>query len=75
MVQLAVTTKNGEWTIFRNGKVVDFGMSRSRAIEAAEGMAQIASNSGDAVELLIQDYTGELSVRRSASLAEAELLA
>ncbi len=65
MLRLAVTTKDGEWTIFRDGTVVDFGMSRSRAIEAAEDLAHAAATAGEDVELLVQDYFGQLSVRRA----------
>ena len=65
MIQYAVTLKNGEWTVFEGGKVVAGGLSRSAAIETAERLAFIAEENGHAVELLIQDYNGELKERRS----------
>ncbi|HEY2709568.1 MAG TPA: hypothetical protein VGI95_16080 [Caulobacteraceae bacterium] len=65
MVQFAVTLKDSEWTVFRDGVVVGQGMSRSKAVEAAETLAFAAEASGEDVELLIQDYTGRLGARRS----------
>lgn len=64
MLQYAVTLKNGEWTVFQDGKPIATGLSRSAAIETAERLAFIAEEHGP-VELLIQDYTGELKERRS----------
>jgi hypothetical protein len=51
LVQFAVTLKDGEWTVFKDGAVLTNGMSRSRAIEEAE--------------LLVQDYIGQLITRRT----------
>lgn len=65
MVQFAVTQKDGEWTVFRDGEVVTKGMSRSRAIEQAETLAHDAAEAGAAAELLVQDYTGEVITRRT----------
>jgi hypothetical protein len=65
MVQFAVTLKNGEWTVFKDGAAVASGMSRSKAIEQAEALAFGAEEAGEDVELLIQDYTGHLGARRS----------
>lgn len=65
MVQFAVTQKDGEWTVFRNGEVVTRGMSRSRAIDHAETLAHDAAEAGDAAELVVQDYTGEVITRRT----------
>jgi hypothetical protein len=65
MVQFAVTQKDGEWTVFRDGEVVVSGMSRSRAVEQAETLAHDAVEAGEAAELLVQDYTGELTNRRT----------
>lgn len=65
MVQFAVTQKDGEWTVFRDGQVVTTGMSRSRAIEQAETLAHDAAEAGSAAELLVQDYTGEVITRRT----------
>ena len=63
MVQFAVTQKDGEWTVFRDGEVVTSGMSRSRAIEQAQMLAHDASEAGERAEVLVQDYTGELTTR------------
>ena len=65
MVQFAVTQKDGEWTVFRDGEVVTKGMSRSRAIEQAETLAHDAADAGEATELLVQDYTGEVITRHT----------
>jgi hypothetical protein len=65
MIQLAVTLKDGDWTVFKNGTPVASGMSRSKAIILAEEMAFAAEEAHDDVELLIQEYTGELRRRRS----------
>lgn len=65
MVQFAVTQKDGEWTVFRDGEVVASGMSRSRAIEQAETLAHDAAEAGEETELLVQDYMGELVTRHT----------
>ena len=65
MVQFAVTQKDGEWTVFRDGQVVAQGMSRSRAIEQAETLAHDAAEAGVPAELLVQDYTGQLVSRHT----------
>jgi hypothetical protein len=65
MVQYAVTLKDGEWTVFKDGEVLLAGMSRSKAIQEAESLAFAAEEAGEDVELLIQDYTGRLGARRS----------
>ncbi len=65
MVQFAVTLKDSEWTVFKDGVAVASGMSRSRAIQRAEDLAYAAEEAGEQVELLIQDYTGRLGARRS----------
>ena len=65
MVQFAVTQKDGEWTVFRDGEVVLSGMSRSRAIEQAETLAHDAAEAGEETELLVQDYIGELITRHT----------
>ena len=66
MIQYAVTLKNGEWTVFEAGKAIAGGLTRSAAIETAERLAFIAEEKGEAVELVIQDYNGELHERRSS---------
>jgi hypothetical protein len=65
MIQFAVTTKDGEWTVFRDAKPVARGMSRSDAVKLAEELAYEAEETGEAVELLVQDYTGQLKARYS----------
>jgi hypothetical protein len=67
MTQFAVTLKNGEWTVFRDGEPVTSGLSRSAAIEMAEGLAFDAEERGESVELLIQDYTGALGRKVSGA--------
>ena len=65
MVQYAVTLKNGEWTVFKDGAPIAAGMTRSRAVEMAEGLAFEAEQAGQRVDLLVQTYTGELTERHS----------
>jgi len=57
MVQFAVTLKNTQRTVFKDGVPINQGMSRSMAFEAEEA--------GDDVDLVIQSYTGELNERHS----------
>ena len=61
MIQYAVTLKQGDWTVFKNGDPIASGMSRSAAVEMAQGLAFEEEERGEVVELLIQDYTGELA--------------
>lgn len=63
MVQYAVTLKGGEWTVFSDGTPVADKLSRSAAVQMAKDMAFEAEARGEAVELLIQSYYGELSRR------------
>jgi hypothetical protein len=63
MVQLAVTLKDGDWTVFRDGQAIENDLSRSAAIQVARIMAFEAEERGEAVELLIQGYYGEMSRR------------
>jgi hypothetical protein len=65
MVQFAVTMKDGEWTVFRDGKPITSGMSRSAAVEMAEDLAYEAEERNEPVELLIQGYTGDLQRKLS----------
>ena len=67
MIHFAVTLKNGEWTAFKDGKPMSSGLSRSAAIELAEGLAFDAEEQGHSVELLIQDYTGALGRKVSGA--------
>ena len=61
MVQYAVTLKDGDWTVFSDGKAIEHGLSRSAAVQMAKDMAFEAEERGDSVELLIQGYYGDLS--------------
>jgi hypothetical protein len=65
MVQIAVALKDAEWTVFRDGAPVSHGMSRSEAVTLAEEMAFGAEEAGEDVELLVQEYLGELKARYS----------
>jgi hypothetical protein len=38
MVQYAVTLKDGDWTVFSDGKPVERGLSRSAAIQLAKDL-------------------------------------
>ena len=60
MVQYAVTLKDGDWTVFKDGAPVTSGLSRSAAVDLAESMAYESESQGEPVELLIQQYSGEL---------------
>ncbi len=59
MVQLAVIQKGAVWTVLRNGSPVEQGLRRSEAIVLAERLS-FEAEEAEAVELLVQDYTGEL---------------
>ena len=63
MVQYAVTLKDGDWTVFSDGKPIEHGLTRSAAIQMAKLMAFEAEERGDPVELLIQGYYGDMSRR------------
>ena len=65
MVQFAVTMKDGEWTVFRDGKPINSGLSRSAAVEMAEDLAYEAEERNEPVELLIQGYIGDLQRKLS----------
>lgn len=65
MVQYAVTLRDGDWTVFRDGVPRTTGLSRSAAIEMAKELVFQAEERGEAVELLIQGYYGEVSRRVS----------
>lgn len=70
MVQYAVTLKDGDWTVFRDGAALEHGMSRSAAIQMAKDLAFEAEERGDPVELLIQGYYGEMSRRLTGGADE-----
>lgn len=63
MVQYAVTLKDGDWTVFCDGVAMEHGMTRSAAIQLAKDRAFDAEERGEAVELLIQGYYGDMSRR------------
>lgn len=65
MRQYAVAQKDSMWTVFEEGRVLTVGLSRSAAVRMAEELAFKAEEDGDAVELVIQEYSGELKERRS----------
>ena len=65
MVQYAVTLKEGDWTVFKDGEAIERGLTRSAAIQLAKDMAFDAEENGDTVELLIQGYYGDMSRRLS----------
>jgi hypothetical protein len=70
MVQYAVTLKDGDWTVFCDGKPMESGMTRSAAIQLAKDLAFEAEERGEAVELLIQGYYGEMSRKLSGGEAD-----
>jgi hypothetical protein len=61
MIQYAVTLKDGEWTVYRDGAPIEKGLSRSAAIQMAKDLAFEAEENGESVELLIQGYYGDMS--------------
>lgn len=63
MVQYAVTLKDGDWTVFKDGAAVEHDLTRSAAIQMAKIMAFEAEERGETVELLIQGYYGDVSRR------------
>ena len=68
MVQFAVTLKDGDWTVFKDGKPVAADLSRSSAVQMAKDLAFAAEERGETVELLIQGYYGDLSRRVTGSV-------
>lgn len=70
MVQYAVTLKDGDWTVFCDGRPLEHGMSRSAAIQMAKDLAFEAEERGDPVELLIQGYYGDMSRRLTGGVDE-----
>jgi hypothetical protein len=68
MVQYAVTLKDGNWTVFSDGRAIEHDLSRSAAIQLAKDLAFAAEERGDTVELLIQGYYGDLSRKVTGGL-------
>lgn len=67
MVQFAVALKDGEWTVFNDGRPVARDLTRSAAVQLAKDLAFEAEERGETVELLIQGYYGELSRKVTGS--------
>ena len=67
MVQYAVAQKDGDWIVFKDGEPIARDLSRSAAVQMAQDLAFEAEARGEAVELLIQGYYGELSRRLTGS--------
>jgi hypothetical protein len=64
VVQFAVVMKEAEWAVLKDGDVIHGGLSRSEAIQQAEQLAFAAEESAG-VEILVQEYAGELKTRYS----------
>jgi len=62
-MQLGVLKKDGEWTVYQDGAPIASGGTRSACIEMASAIAFEAEERGEVVELLIQDYMGEVKRR------------
>jgi hypothetical protein len=69
MVQFAVARKDGDWTVFNDGRPMASALTRSAAVQLAKDLAFEAEERGETVELLIQGYYGELS-RKVTGAAE-----
>ena len=72
MVQYAVTLKDGDWTVFKDGEPIEHDLTRSAAIQMAKIMAFEAEERGETVELLIQGYYGEMARKLTGGTAEDE---
>jgi hypothetical protein len=66
VIQLAVIQQGAAWAVLKNGSAVEKGLRRSDAIALAEKLSFEAEQAG-AVELLVQDYTGEVRTTYSGS--------
>lgn len=58
-MQLAVIQQGDAWAVLKDGAPVEQGLRRSDALALAERLSFAAEESG-AVELVVQDYTGEV---------------
>ncbi|WP_091739769.1 hypothetical protein [Phenylobacterium immobile] len=65
MIRYAVAMKDGDWTVFEAGEPLSSGISRSAAIELARKLTFDAEARGEAVELLVQGYYGDVLSRLS----------
>jgi hypothetical protein len=63
VIQYAVTKKNGEWSVFREGLVIATDMTRSAAVEMAQALARQEAEAGAEVLVLTSDYYGRLEPR------------
>jgi hypothetical protein len=72
MVQYAVTRKDGDWAVFKDGRALQTRLTRSAAIRLAKGMAFDAETRSETVELLIQGYYGEIARRLSGGPADED---
>lgn len=59
MVQLAVIQRGSAWAVLKNGSTIEEGLRRSDAVALAQKLSYAAEEDGR-VELLVQDYTGEV---------------
>ena len=64
MLRFAVVQKGSDWTVLRDGQPLAGGLSRSQAIALADQLAFESEETED-VEILVQDYTGEVQARYS----------
>jgi hypothetical protein len=64
VIQLAVIQQGPTWSVLKNGAPVEDGLMRSQAVALAERLSFEAEPS-EAVELLVQGYTGELRAKYS----------
>lgn len=64
VAQFAVVMKEAEWAVLKDGQVISRGLSRSDAIKQAEQLAFDAEQFAE-VQILVQDYAGELKARYS----------
>lgn len=69
MLRFAVLQKGSDWSVLRDGQLLANGLSRSQAIALADRLAFDSEETED-VEILVQDYTGEVQARYSGPEAE-----
>ncbi|MFL5297182.1 MAG: DUF2188 domain-containing protein [Phenylobacterium sp.] len=70
MVQYAVTLKDGDWTVFKDGAPLEHALTRSAAIQRAKDLAFDAEERGETVELLIQGYYGDMTRKVTGGAAD-----
>jgi hypothetical protein len=66
VVQIAVIKKGLEWSVLKDGAPVGEGLRRSDAIALGERLS-FEAEENETVELLIQDYTGEVKTTYSGT--------